>query len=137
LQNETLEENLAPQTYGKHRGRGFYFQSASPNERTRPPSSSRRNLRHNQTRQVCGDASAAGGREASTWAAPFFALKDSTPHRGYLVFFRYAADAVEIVNVLHASRDVEQLFGWVGVDWAAAVTLTINNPPQSDFIAIE
>lgn len=30
----------------------------------------------------------------------------SIPHRGYVIFFRYTDDAVEIVNVLHASRDV-------------------------------
>lgn len=30
----------------------------------------------------------------------------SVPHKGYVIFFRYTNDAVEIVNVLHASRDV-------------------------------
>lgn len=34
----------------------------------------------------------------------------STPSRGYVIYFRYAADAVEIVNVLHASRDAEAHF---------------------------
>ena len=30
----------------------------------------------------------------------------STPHESYVIFFRYTANAVEIVNILHASRDV-------------------------------
>ena len=34
----------------------------------------------------------------------------STPSHGYVIFFRYTADAVEIVNVLHASRDIQTLF---------------------------
>lgn len=31
----------------------------------------------------------------------------STPHKDYLIFFRYERDAVEIVNVLHGSRDLD------------------------------
>ena len=34
----------------------------------------------------------------------------STPHRGYVIFFRYTDDAVEIINILHASRDVIAYF---------------------------
>ena len=34
----------------------------------------------------------------------------STPHKGYIIFFRYAEDAVEIINILHASRDVIAYF---------------------------
>lgn len=34
----------------------------------------------------------------------------STPHKGYVIFFRYVADALEIVNVLHGSRDVMRHF---------------------------
>jgi plasmid stabilization system protein ParE len=34
----------------------------------------------------------------------------STPHRGYLILFRYRPDLVEIVNVLHSRRDVEAYF---------------------------
>jgi toxin ParE1/3/4 len=30
----------------------------------------------------------------------------STPHRGYVILFRYRPDAVEIVNILHGSRDI-------------------------------
>ncbi len=34
----------------------------------------------------------------------------STPHKGYLIYFRDAGDAVEIVNVLDARRDVAAHF---------------------------
>ena len=34
----------------------------------------------------------------------------STPHRGYVIFFRYTDNAVEIINILHASRDVIAYF---------------------------
>lgn len=34
----------------------------------------------------------------------------STPCQGYVIFFRYRGDAVEIVNILHGSRDVEAYF---------------------------
>jgi toxin ParE1/3/4 len=34
----------------------------------------------------------------------------STPHGSYVIFFRYRDDAVEIVNILHASRDVDGYF---------------------------
>ena len=30
----------------------------------------------------------------------------STPCQGYVIFFRYQDDALEVVNVLHGSRDV-------------------------------
>ena len=30
----------------------------------------------------------------------------STPHRGYMIFFRYAEGALEIVNILHGRRDI-------------------------------
>ncbi len=35
----------------------------------------------------------------------------STPHRGYLIFFRYAGERLEIVNVLAARRDIDGFFG--------------------------
>lgn len=34
----------------------------------------------------------------------------SAPCRGYVIFFRYSADRLEIVNVLHASRDIVAYF---------------------------
>lgn len=30
----------------------------------------------------------------------------STPHRRYVIFFRYTTDTVEIVNILHGNRDI-------------------------------
>lgn len=30
----------------------------------------------------------------------------STPHRGYVIFFRYAPGQIEIIDVLHGARDV-------------------------------
>ncbi len=35
----------------------------------------------------------------------------STPHRNYVIFFSYEGDAVEIINILHARRDVDGYFG--------------------------
>jgi len=35
----------------------------------------------------------------------------STPHKGYVIFFRYRDDAIEVVNVLHGSRDAMAYFG--------------------------
>ena len=34
----------------------------------------------------------------------------STPFQGYVIFFRYRDDVLEVVNVLHASRDVIRYF---------------------------
>jgi toxin ParE1/3/4 len=34
----------------------------------------------------------------------------STPCQGYVIFFRYQGDALEVVNVLHGSRDVIEYF---------------------------
>jgi toxin ParE1/3/4 len=35
----------------------------------------------------------------------------STPCQGYVIFFRYRADdVVEIVNILHGSRDIDHYF---------------------------
>lgn len=34
----------------------------------------------------------------------------SSPHKGYIIFFRYQEDAVEIVAILHANRDVMDYF---------------------------
>lgn len=34
----------------------------------------------------------------------------STPCQGYVIFFRYRGDALEVVNILHASRDVIRHF---------------------------
>lgn len=35
----------------------------------------------------------------------------STPHKGYIIFFRYQEDLLEVVNILHGSRDVISHFG--------------------------
>lgn len=35
----------------------------------------------------------------------------STPHKSYVIFFRYADDALEIVNVLRANRNLSAYFG--------------------------
>ena len=34
----------------------------------------------------------------------------SFPFRGYVIFFRYVGDAVEIVNVIEGHRDIDALF---------------------------
>jgi toxin ParE1/3/4 len=34
----------------------------------------------------------------------------STPCRGYVIFFRYRSDTLEIISVLHGSRDVDAYF---------------------------
>jgi plasmid stabilization system protein ParE len=34
----------------------------------------------------------------------------STPCLGYVIFFRYQADALEVVNVLHGQRDIVRYF---------------------------
>lgn len=34
----------------------------------------------------------------------------STPHKGYVIFFRYQADVLEVVGVLHGSRDIVAYF---------------------------
>jgi toxin ParE1/3/4 len=34
----------------------------------------------------------------------------STPHRDYVIFFRYLDDGFEIVNILHGSRDLAAYF---------------------------
>ncbi len=36
----------------------------------------------------------------------------STPCNGYVIFFRYRDDVLEVVNVLHGSRDVIRHFEW-------------------------
>ena len=35
----------------------------------------------------------------------------SSPHKAYVIFFRYIGDYVEIINILSASRDVIAYFG--------------------------
>jgi toxin ParE1/3/4 len=35
----------------------------------------------------------------------------SFPFNGYVIFFRYVGEALEVVNILHGSRDVEGYFG--------------------------
>jgi toxin ParE1/3/4 len=35
----------------------------------------------------------------------------SFPFRGYIIFFRYTEDAVEIINILEGHRDVRTHFG--------------------------
>ena len=34
----------------------------------------------------------------------------SLPHQGYVIFFRYMGERVEVVNILSAQRDVENYF---------------------------
>ena len=34
----------------------------------------------------------------------------STPYQNYIIYFRYTAHAVEVISVLHASRDAEAHF---------------------------
>lgn len=34
----------------------------------------------------------------------------STPCQGYVIFFRYQGDVLEIVNILHGSRDIVSYF---------------------------
>jgi toxin ParE1/3/4 len=34
----------------------------------------------------------------------------STPCQGYVIFFRYRGDGIEIVNILHGNRDVIRYF---------------------------
>jgi plasmid stabilization system protein ParE len=34
----------------------------------------------------------------------------SHPHKSYVIFFRYAGDELEIVNVLEGHRDIEAFF---------------------------
>lgn len=34
----------------------------------------------------------------------------SVPESGYLIFFRYLGDVLEIVNVLHGSRDIVSFY---------------------------
>lgn len=34
----------------------------------------------------------------------------STPQEGYTIFFRYGSDSLEIVNILHGARDVEDYY---------------------------
>ncbi len=35
----------------------------------------------------------------------------SMPYQNYVIFFRYAGDVIEVINVLHARRDVDGYFG--------------------------
>ena len=35
----------------------------------------------------------------------------SHPHKSYVIFFRYVADVLEIVNVIEGHRDIPALFG--------------------------
>jgi plasmid stabilization system protein ParE len=35
----------------------------------------------------------------------------SCPYKSYVIFFRYVADALEVVNVIEGHRDVAALFG--------------------------
>lgn len=34
----------------------------------------------------------------------------SMPSQGYVIFFRYGSGTLEVVNILHASRDVSRLY---------------------------
>lgn len=35
----------------------------------------------------------------------------SSPYKGYVIFFRYLGDVLEVVNVLEGHRDIEGYFG--------------------------
>ncbi|PWR20079.1 type II toxin-antitoxin system RelE/ParE family toxin [Zavarzinia compransoris] len=35
----------------------------------------------------------------------------SFPFKGYVIFFRYRGDVLEVVNILHGNRDVDAYFG--------------------------
>jgi toxin ParE1/3/4 len=35
----------------------------------------------------------------------------SFPYQGYVIFFRYLGDVLEIVNILHGSGDIEGFYG--------------------------
>jgi toxin ParE1/3/4 len=35
----------------------------------------------------------------------------SFPYQGYMIFFRYLGDVLEIVNILQGSRDIEGFYG--------------------------
>jgi len=37
----------------------------------------------------------------------------STPHRDYVIFFRYRGNLLEVVSIVHGSRDVTSWFGTV------------------------
>lgn len=34
----------------------------------------------------------------------------SAPHQGYVIFFRYAGDRVEVINILNGHRDITGFF---------------------------
>lgn len=34
----------------------------------------------------------------------------STPHKDYVIFFRYIDDALEVIHILHGSRDLQSYF---------------------------
>lgn len=38
----------------------------------------------------------------------------SVSHKGYVIFFRYAVERFEVVNILEGHRDIEGYFGGVG-----------------------
>jgi toxin ParE1/3/4 len=40
----------------------------------------------------------------------------STPYRSHIIFFRYRANSLEVVNVLHASMDFDSYFSVVDDD---------------------
>src|SRR3546814_7136971 len=46
----------------------------------------------------------------SDWSSDVCSSDLSTPHKGYLIFFRYRDEALEIVTILHGSRDTATCF---------------------------
>jgi plasmid stabilization system protein ParE len=40
----------------------------------------------------------------------------SHPHKAYVIFFRYVADVLEVVNILEGHRDIDAFFGGNEVD---------------------
>ena len=51
----------------------------------------------------------------------------STPFGNYMIFFRYSADMLEIVNILHGRSDIEAMFQDKGEDpWLARAPIPPN-----------
>jgi len=62
-----------------------------------------------ELRRRCRDIAAASIRVGRARAELRSDLR-SIPHKNYLIFFRYVADTVEIVNVIEGHRDIAAIF---------------------------
>ena len=58
----------------------------------------------------CEQIAALGGVLGSARPELLTGLR-SIPFKGYVIFFRYREDCMEIVNVLHGSRDIAGFYG--------------------------